>query len=284
MNDHLLTQAALYALDALTPEERAEFLKALAADPALAREVAELRDAAAMVALAAPQVEPSAGLKDRIFSHIAEERPRRSAPIVVEARAGQGLASLIPWAMAAGFAIFAGVLWTGNQRLQSAANEMVVQSEAAAIFQRDLSAGLTIQVTSLERQLADRGTDLARLKATVSELEERNRLAGIQVATLTSKLDSSYLASLVWDKDSQEGILNVRRLPNSGDGKDYQLWVIDPKLAAPVSAGVFQVNADGSATVKFAPVQPVSDATTFAVTLERTGGVPQAEGPVVLAN
>jgi anti-sigma-K factor RskA len=277
MNDHLRTQAALYALDALPSEERAEFLKAVAADPVLALEVAEMRDAAAMIAFAAPLVEPPSGLKDRVLARIAAETPvGPPAAVVQEASSGPGLASLIPWAMAAGFAIFAGVLWNGNQRLESTARELANQ--------RQVAAGLYDQVASLERQLSERGEALTKLRATVADLEERNRLAGIQVATLTSKLDASYLASLVWDKDSQEGILNVRRLPNSGEGKDYQLWVIDPKLSAPVSAGVFQVNEDGSATVKFAPIQPVTDATTFAVTLERTGGVPKAEGPVVLAN
>ena len=43
----------------------------------------------------------------------------------------------------------------------------------------------------------------------------------------------------------QRGVFVVQNLKPLPADKDYQLWVIDPKYPTPVSAGVFQVDADG---------------------------------------
>jgi anti-sigma-K factor RskA len=61
------------------------------------------------------------------------------------------------------------------------------------------------------------------------------------------------------------------------------LWVVDPQYPNPVDGGVFSVDpATGEARLVFKARQPVSNISAFAVTLERKGGVPKAEGPFVL--
>jgi anti-sigma-K factor RskA len=72
-------------------------------------------------------------------------------------------------------------------------------------------------------------------------------------------------------------------MPALAEGKDYQLWLVDPQYPIPVDGGVFTVNpATGEAHVAFKAGKPVKSVTKFAVSLERKGGVPKAEGPMVL--
>jgi anti-sigma-K factor RskA len=65
-------------------------------------------------------------------------------------------------------------------------------------------------------------------------------------------------------------------------GKDYQLWVVDPKSPEPVSAGVVKVDDKGSAKTSFKPVASVSSAAKFAISVEAKGGVEKKAGPVVM--
>ena len=60
--------ASLYALDLLEGAERTAFETAVAADPALAQLVAELREAAASIAHTAPTAEPPSALKARVLA------------------------------------------------------------------------------------------------------------------------------------------------------------------------------------------------------------------------
>jgi anti-sigma-K factor RskA len=75
--------------------------------------------------------------------------------------------------------------------------------------------------------------------------------------------------------------LIVQNLAPVPAGKDYQLWVIE-KGKAPVDAGVFCVDAKGSAQIRFKPKADVAMAATFAITLEKKGGVPAPEGTMML--
>ena len=88
---------------------------------------------------------------------------------------------------------------------------------------------------------------LAEARTALAEAQSRADLAQVQVATLTSKLNAKYVASVAWDAEHQAGILRVSQLPESAAEKAYQLWVIDGATEKPVSAGVFQINPDGSA-------------------------------------
>ena len=78
-------------------------------------------------------------------------------------------------------------------------------------------------------------------------------------------------------------MLRVEKLPALAPDKDYQLWLIDPQYPIPVDGGVFTVDpASGAASYAFKAGKPVRAITKFAVSLERKGGVPRAEGPMVL--
>ena len=99
-------QAALYALGLLGADEDAAFESELRAD-------AELREAAGDLALTAPSLLPPASLKQRIMGEIAMET-KRVVPMPTR-RASFGW---IPWAIAAGLAVFCGLLALDRVRLE----------------------------------------------------------------------------------------------------------------------------------------------------------------------
>lgn len=284
MDEELQTQAALYAIGALPPEEAEAFRTKLTEIPGLVELVAEYEGAASMLAETASPSAPPAALRERILASVA------SKPEVIKSHRIVWL----PWALAAGLAFAAGALWVENQRLTIEntghrtawveLNQQLSKVSESSTEKARFADKLSQELAAINKASAEKDALAETLRKQIAALEKRSSIAETQVATLSSKLDGSYLASIAWDNSSQEGVLHVRRLPAVANGKDYQLWVIDPKSAAPVSAGVFTVQADGSATIRFSPVQKVSAASAFAVTVEKAGGVPKAEGPVVLSN
>lgn len=141
-----------------------------------------------------------------------------------------------------------------------------------------IAAALTVACVVLVR---DRG----RLQRNVARLESRDALARAQIATLSSKLSSAPRATavVIWDPEKQQGVLKAINVPANARDQDYQLWVVDPQYKQPVSAGVFRVDESGVTRVSFRPEARVKTVEAFAVSLERKGGVPKAEGPMVLA-
>jgi anti-sigma-K factor RskA len=117
------------------------------------------------------------------------------------------------------------------------------------------------------------------------QLFAQGTLADYKIATLASLLGNSpqAVAVAIWNPASQEGVLTVQKLPALAADKDYQLWVIDPQYSIPVDGGVFKVDpTTGEGRLVFHPNRPVQTVAKFAVSLERKGGVPKAEGPMVL--
>lgn len=120
------------------------------------------------------------------------------------------------------------------------------------------------------------------LTKTRQALAEAKQASGLIVASLDSKLENAPKASavVVWDEKNQSGLIRLNDAPKLEPGKDYQLWVIDPQYKNPVNGGVISAAAT-EAAIAFRVDQPIKEAQKFAVSVERTGGVPKAEGPIV---
>jgi anti-sigma-K factor RskA len=124
---------------------------------------------------------------------------------------------------------------------------------------------------------------IAVLDDAVAKLQRRNALAKVQIATLQSDV-AAYkkgVAVVVWDSEKNQGVLKLEKMPPVEPGKDYQLWVVDPQKPAPVDAGVVRVDEQGFAKIDFKPVDAVVSAEKFALSVEKEGGVPKGEGPIV---
>jgi hypothetical protein len=82
---------------------------------------------------------------------------------------------------------------------------------------------------------------------------------------------------VVWSNDRQEGYMRLRGLAaNDPSREQYQLWIFDAQRPSetPVDGGVFDVDAaTGEVVIPMDPKVRVFDATMFAVTVEKPGGV-----------
>ncbi len=126
--------------------------------------------------------------------------------------------------------------------------------------------------------------DRARLQRDLVTARERDPLAETTLVALApaapAPLDAK--ASVAWESNSQSGVIQISNLPAAGLGKDYQLWIVDADHADPLSAGILHVDAKGVAQVRFKANVAARRVKAFAVSVEREGGVPKKEGPIIL--
>jgi anti-sigma-K factor RskA len=243
--------ACLYVAGALSPEENRAFENELRSNAELQEFVKQLRDAASALAIAEPPVAPPPQLKNKILAKISVENESEIiSPLA--ALKSYWRAAWLPWAMTASFAI-------------------------AAIAEFKFAETSRAQTNLLSAQISS-------LSAQVSDLQKRDSFSQMRITMLNSLLDNSpkAVAVSVWDNEKQSGVLVVQNLAPAPTGKDYQLWVINDKYPAPVNAGVFSVDDKGTVRFTFKPDMPMTSVDKYAVTVERKGGVPKAEGKVAL--
>jgi anti-sigma-K factor RskA len=89
---------------------------------------------------------------------------------------------------------------------------------------------------------------------------------------------------VVWSDRDQAGYLRLAGLPANDPGKaQYQLWIIDPERDRhPVDGGVFNVTSSGEVVIPVQARLTVDRPTTFAITLEKPGGVVVSAGPLLV--
>lgn len=302
--------AALYALDLLEGAERTEFEHALGDSLELQELVRELKETSGQFALVAPTAVPSDRLRQRVLQSVQSRPaalPHGGSRVRREPAPRTTPDNVVPfkpfmwagWAAAACLGLVAA--WSTHRfittdRELTATRTLVQLNEGEAqllrnqieaerlIAQRQTDAVREAQgsLAALQDKLSKERSDGARALAA---LQGKYDLANLKVARLASLLSENpqAIAVAVWNPETQEGVLSVEKLPALASDKDYQLWVIDPQYPVPVDGGVFTVDpATGEARVEFRPKQPVAQATKFAISLERKGGAPKAEGPLVL--
>jgi anti-sigma-K factor RskA len=136
-NREVHTLAGAYAMDAISPADRARFERHLAGCPECAREIAGLREATARLATATA-VPPPPGLKERVLAAAAatRQRPPAAPPRQVPRRrlvvAGAAVAALAAAAAAVVFGVSDGSTRDQLSRVQ-ASNQQV----AAVLTARD---------------------------------------------------------------------------------------------------------------------------------------------------
>ena len=269
-------QAALHAIESLSGPEAAAFRDALATSPELQTFTDEMADAAAAIVHALPSTKAPAEVLPRLLAQIRAER-MHSAPPRTQSKAAAP-ATWLPWALAAGIAIGATAGFIAGAKI------------ASAKFQRQV-AELTTKAADAESQrerLAELNSALKEervvLEKRVRDLRTKDAFTQLQIATLKSQVKAyaKVVAVSVWDADKQQGLVRFDNLPQAASDKDYQMWIIDPRYPAPVSAGIFPAGNDGTSNVKFKPDQPIAMAANFAVSIERKGGSATPQGQIVL--
>ncbi|MEM9299079.1 MAG: anti-sigma factor [Bacteroidota bacterium] len=291
-----------YALDELDPVERdrvEDFLKDHTISKAHKESIEEVIVDYALASSPAHQPRPE--LKDKILSEVNVKNIENSTKIVSlpfpspqleKIIPSRKITSLLPWALAACLMLASSLLYYRNGILE---NRILMLSELQANLNHSLSEfdnrestlktviqGLESTISSAQEQLANFKNENGTLNQEISRLTALQQKNNLTIRYLQSQLNQSYSGFVVWDEEKKNGILKIEKLPPSERGKDYQLWVVDPKYKNPVDAGVFDVNEEGSVEFKISPKQQVEKVQAFAVSLEKDGGVPVAEGPMML--
>ena len=258
----------LYALGALEGDEKLAIESHVASCAICTEKLAGARGRIALLALAAPQVAPSAAVKQRLMQQVrahAETSAERSeaaresqpasprTPRESDRSAGffgrWWVAVLLP--AGAVLAVATILLWTENRQLD---RELAALRTAAQQQQQQLQDA---------RQVADMLE--SRDTVTVSLAQQPGMPVGAAHVMYNSKM-----GMLMYDGE----------LAPAPAAKSYQLWLV-PADGKPISAGVFNP-VSGRTDHMMMKLPPGIAAKEFAVSLEPAGGMPQPTGPMVL--
>ena len=272
-----------YLLGGLESEALREFEAWMQSDAELRRLVDDLRESLAAVAHTAPPIAPPPGLRARVLAIAgSEEVPLLQAL----APAPRPRPVWLPWALAAGFAVTTGFIYADRNRWLAEAGRAkneITRAQTAAQKAEDNATSFAERLLVYETQARSQGELVAELRDEITQLRGRDALAQVKIASLGSQVAEFAKAGVivVWDPQDQRGVIKLANLQQAGAGKDYQLWVIDPKYPAPVNGGVLPVEPNGTAKLIFRPDQPITSVDKFAISVEQAGGVPLAKGPIV---
>lgn len=113
---------------------------------------------------------------------------------------------------------------------------------------------------------------------------DRLSVARMAILRPTAGMGPEVLGASVWSPADQRGMIVLENLPVLPPSQTYQLWLIDPKLPAPMSAGLLPVNAVGSFRLQFSAQARIEGVERFAISVEPRGGVAAPTGRIVLAS
>lgn len=249
-HEQFTDELARYALGEIEGEERTSLEQHLAGCSACRRELQQLQGDLALLALSAAGPAPPQRSRQRLLQAIAKETP--SAPFAPARRPA--------WQWAPVFAVLLLVvgsflLWRENQSLEGQVGEL----EARMRQEQQLTEHARNVLLTLRSEEAQHFT----LVAGPPKLEPQGKAIYLQRT-----------AGLVFVAS------NLAPLPPN---KTYELWLLPASGAAPLPAGVFQPDEQGSAIVLLPELPKGLEAKGFAVTIEPEGGSQTPTMPIVLA-
>jgi anti-sigma-K factor RskA len=254
--------AALEAVGAASPDEQAALLRHLEECDGCERMMAEMRNAAALLAQGLEPVPPPPAVRERVLNAIGA-KPSRPAATHVTSRFSRWL---LPAAAAVAFVLLA---W--SQMLLLGQRERVEQAEARAQIVEEQAKRL-----SEERQLLE--SENARLESLMASLSAASTrtisLGGQPMAPAAS-------ARVFLNTRDRQAFVFFHDLPANPEDKSYQLWMI-PAEGDPMGVGVFDVDARGSASMVLQNLPVGREIKALAVTMEPKGGMPSPTGEMYL--
>lgn len=250
LTDELQERASIYAAGAMPEDERREYARHLEEDGCAVcrQEVRELQSTASLLGLSLPLEAPSANVKARLMAQAETQSPQSSSR--------RSSARLIAWA--AGLAAVAASVFL-----------VIAMRDNASL--RRVAESMNERILQLESQLGQQRLMLATLTSSDVRVVDLAGQGGTPQAG----------ARIFWDQPARRWYVYVRRLPSAPSGRTYQLWFV-PRDGKPVSAGVFNTDADGSSRTEIPVPEDVGVLSAAAVTTEPAGGLPQPSGAYAL--
>lgn len=289
---------ALDAVGALDAGERAALGEHLPSCAECREELRALADAAASLAYTVAPAAPPPALRSAVLarvraaaaSEVAVDPPELRAAGSSESRAvdsseargragGRDARSVLR-----GFSlwqILAGRPALGFGAAAAAVALVLLGATTLALWSRNQSLGAEVarlydRLRATEGELAGQREQLASAR----DVTELLAAPGTRVAELSGKKPAPQAhATIAYDRSTGRAVIMATGLPACPPGHDYQLWLIADNK--PLPGGAFKADDAGRARMTDR-LPPGHAAPTFAVTLEREGGVPAPQGDVFL--
>ncbi|MCQ1987571.1 MULTISPECIES: anti-sigma factor domain-containing protein [unclassified Arthrobacter] len=233
--------APLYAVDALEPAEREEFEQHLADCPRCQAEVAEYAEVTAGLAAETAQTPPPA-LRSSVLSSIHGTQPLPG-----------------PWTGPAA------VVVSLEERRRRRGRRLLAAAAAAVLLPGIGLAGWNLGVQSEQREQEQ--------QAAQEQDRETRLLAAPDVATQRVDVNGQP-ATLVVSREEDAALFVADTLPDPGEGREYQLWLLEGETPIPdthFSGGDVSVWLSGD----------VAKAGAVALTVEPAGGSATPTFPLV---
>ena len=266
MNEHeqYAEDLALYALDALTGDDRARIAGHLATCAACRLEVEQLRGDAALLALSAAGARPPQRARQRLLDAVAREASAAATPALSQSTRKRGTPSrdssprrswwgVLGWAAAAAVLVFAASLWKENAGLK---NSLASASSREAESRRQFE-------------------ELRKIAAPILEPEAQ------RVTLVASKTPPQPQGKAFYLRNRSSLVFLANNMPPLPPRKAYELWLI-PTSGAPIAAGVFKPDAHGSGSVVSPPLPAGVEAKAFAITVENEAGSATPTMPILM--
>jgi anti-sigma factor RsiW len=268
VHEQFAEDLALYALDALTGEDRVNLEKHLATCPACRLELEQLRGDGALLALSVTGPKPPIRARQRLLDAVAKESassptlaqktrkdgpPSGFSPRAKETARRRSWWPWLGWAATAAVLVFAASLWKEN-----------------SVLKEGLASANT-QAARNTRELED----LRRIAAPIIEPESQ------RVTLVAVKTPPQPQGKAFYLRNRSNLVFVANNMPALPPQKAYELWLI-PAQGAPIPAGVFKPDAHGSATVVNPPLPAGTEAKAFAITVENEGGATSPTMPIVM--
>jgi len=290
-----------YVLDALDDENERQAVEALiAVDPAAQAEFDELTEAADLLAIAVPPINPPARLKARILDQAAREpaaQPARPMPAAVAQQTPAATwwsrafrsGYLVSGAAAVLVLVSVGVLGMQNNRLGDEIDSLRLDLSTTLTSSESTVASMKSEMDQMEDEFGVTSEMVVHQEQMVSELAAANtalRLALRDQSWLTyvAMKEDYKVESWLADRRStsfapgasglfavrvvgNEAVFQVHGLEQPRSGFAYTLWLLGN--GAPMAVSQFEVSEIGSATVSFLLPAPFLRYTSLVVTQER---------------
>ncbi len=255
--DEVRELVPLYALGALDAETaRAVEASLRKASLEQQREIADLREIAALLPYALPQTPPPAHLREQLLDRLVSES--QGTPIET-ARAEP---SLEPSAPPAERKVLP---FDAPRRAESKATRWLLM--AAMVVLSLTSAYLFWQNTRLWSQRGRFNEEIDSLQRQLTSVFS----PATKIILMTGDEAPQANARIFWDTKTQKWQVHIFDLPAPPSDKEYQLWYVTKD--APISAAVFSTDAQGRAAFDLTlPPEALKGLNATAVTLEPKGG------------
>jgi anti-sigma-K factor RskA len=260
---------ALHAIDALDSREAQPMAAHLETCAECRKELAEMRDAAALLAHAAPPAKPSEDVRRKIMREIQRPAESSAAPahkvVPIQTTPSSAWLNLLRLAAVVAFAaLLLGliVLWRRDDTSRREINEL------ARLLNRQ------------QRELQIERDNLAQQRELLAMLNSPDAKKMALTGTATAQ---TARATFLYDEKSGHAMLLIDGLPATPADKAYEIWFI-PKGHAPMPGRTFSVGGDGRALVSDKLPLEAGATAVVAITLEPKSGSTAPTMPIYLAS